>query len=833
MPSDILGFIEASSRFFMLWAGMAYARAYVETSTDADVLLQLISKEPGFEDAADEKEWRQLMDKTCSRIASLLPNAITSPFWAIISTQSLKNIIQLVKDPKESEKDETWIPFTPDCNPLIHNAPNKHGLRLSFEQARHGSTFVASVTCDGASESAYTLNMMGHEVSLMWFVISKKAASFVDKRETIKTHGAIGPTRSLALQAFFSKASADHHITPRTTTRGKASGRGKSKRDCTKVVWFSLRTSLSRLHLQCLLIMGHYTMNKTATTVLSSGFWRNFPVEKAWRHYRAAGCHDFSEILCRCLCKNFDHGVKENPAFFRSLTCSELEAVISQNCLETCNNEVLVLKAIIDWVVSKRDTWVVGDEVCMPAVHQHEEGWLPAAQKKRTESHGLPQRGDFVIKTAGEIPHRVRVRCIRISGQHVSYKEAGKVVEMDCGQLYDAARTGMMRLLTRVRYSFVPLEKLRTELTNAEIYHASLYPEYCDFVKKMVEWHTFCHNRQQSEEQQMPRDSYPSLFMFSSNRAGVVDALVRAFTHAEEPEALSDTLPTHHGNHVSTQPSIEVHAGEHTQGQLVHVPRVTEVKAEASIVRLQAQSMSPTRQQWSDRSSIMQPSIQGYACATQNVRGSLEASSQFWAAREQRLGQNVQSISTYVTGSPLSIVPHSQGHADAQASGESYPADTSAYRFNDNFYFAELRACLFSLEGSTSPSTAGAKTSHNVGTNIGATKAGNSNYVGTSPNAAGAGASTNVGTNLGVIEARISQDDGTSPSAFFAFEARNTQDTSPCKANSNTGAGAGTGTFFAFEAPNTQGTPPCKANRNTGAGTFFTFGAPNIHSTKP
>jgi hypothetical protein len=44
-----------------------------------------------------------------------------------------------------------------------------------------------------------------------------------------------------------------------------------------------------------------------------------------------------------------------------------------------------------------------------------------------------------------------------------------QTLEVDCEDVHDAAATGMMRLLARVRHAFIPLTELRTRLSYVDL----------------------------------------------------------------------------------------------------------------------------------------------------------------------------------------------------------------------------------------------------------------------------------------------------------------------------------------------------------------------------
>ncbi len=202
------------------------------------------------------------------------------------------------------------------------------------------------------------------------------------------------------------------------------------------------------------------------------------------------------------------------PGFFLSFSCSELESLISHDRLQTYNNEVSVLKVVIDWAgcrSSRPAGLCVGDEV-----------------RVRTDCPVTAWRGsDCVVQSFTAWNTRVVVQRLRGDGEGDGALR--QTIELDRTHVCDAGETGMCRLLSKVRYAYIPVEHLKTRLWNAGVSYASQYECYRDLVRKVVRVRTGMVKV--TGEAAKPREGYDDYEIDDH-----VESWERVLMHWEEPQ---------------------------------------------------------------------------------------------------------------------------------------------------------------------------------------------------------------------------------------------------------------------------------------------------------
>jgi hypothetical protein len=191
----------------------------------------------------------------------------------------------------------------------------------------------------------------------------------------------------------------------------------------------------------------------------------------SWRYFERIGCTHLASLLRNFLCVIFHICEEDNSFFSRDFTCSELESLISQDQTITCGQEIEILKVVIDWARCKSDQageLREGDEVRVKQECKLEE-WRGA---------------DCIVKKI-VLNSLVQVELLEQTGKGSA--AVVNNVELESEDVYDAASTGMMRLLPHVRCAFITPQQLRTQLSNDDIFFESKFDCYRDMVKCVAE----------------------------------------------------------------------------------------------------------------------------------------------------------------------------------------------------------------------------------------------------------------------------------------------------------------------------------------------------------
>jgi hypothetical protein len=273
---------------------------------------------------------------------------------------------------------------------------------------------------------------------------------------------------------------------------------------------FVFNTRFCKLHRQCLALIGFYAQS----TGIALG---NAILPDAWRFCTAnvPECAAlFSEFVCRCFdMMKLDH--------FRVFRASELESIIAQDSLVTCDNqEVAVLKMVIDWARHKSTqscacAFGIGDEVRVKCD-------IYAGYYKVTAG------SDHLVKA------------VRSAGQKlyaiVEFEyEQGKEIELEREQVHEVGASGFLRLLPLVRCAFIRPDELRTCLSDKDIAYACKFDCYREMVKIIVYRQLGKSTPGMATEQGKPRDGYA---YFSLGEVG--DAMVRMLTHVDKQYVCGD-----------------------------------------------------------------------------------------------------------------------------------------------------------------------------------------------------------------------------------------------------------------------------------------------------
>jgi hypothetical protein len=222
---------------------------------------------------------------------------------------------------------------------------------------------------------------------------------------------------------------------------------------------FFYKTRLSKLHWKCVALVRFYAGSANVDPETAT-------IDGAWRFFREQSKQQAADVLRECLARSFSTLLDNEPEWFDSLTCSELESIISHDWLYSAYGEMSVLKAVIDWARHKSGRaggLAVGDEVRIKSDCEHDK-WRNA---------------DCVVEAVDDA--NVTLKCIGKPTETISMKR---------GQVLDADTTGMQRLLPHVRCAFLELEDLRTKLSNEQISYAAQFQCYFAMVRRTIEVRT-------------------------------------------------------------------------------------------------------------------------------------------------------------------------------------------------------------------------------------------------------------------------------------------------------------------------------------------------------
>jgi hypothetical protein len=425
----VLQIIDFSIRVLMPWIGTACAQAAVKSACDADLLLGLLTKKSKFVETDEADNWIEIEEIALSKLGGCLDKALQSPRFAKISLDQIHEIFDHVTD-IQSEEVTFEIPCTSN-KVSLQSLRNSHGFFMELADAKIGRNQIPSKGHHGGS-FPHTLKIGSLPTArATWALTRESNGEYVHKKEAWPC--AFGNTGVSLEIPSDSAHSDDAHF---------------------KV---SFKTVLRRNHLQCAALMCFYASSQGINL-------QNATVEDTWRYFEESGEKYSAGFLREYLGRFFSVLHNRMPGFYGTLTCMELESIISFAELNVGSTEKRVLQVVIDWAKNKSmrvNRFNIGDMVR-----------LRPAYTQAVSSNGCD---DCVVDAIHDSPPCLLLRKLGVS------------IKVELGHVYDPAETAMMRLLPHVRCGFLPIKDLRTTLNEESIIFASKISCYRHMVKTMVE----------------------------------------------------------------------------------------------------------------------------------------------------------------------------------------------------------------------------------------------------------------------------------------------------------------------------------------------------------
>jgi hypothetical protein len=525
-PEQVLVLLDFSSRLLMPWAGIMFARHAVQDSSDAKFLLEIASRAAMFKCADEEADWNEVLDLVSQRIALVMEEAAVLPQFSQMGLGMMQRVVGHVTDgpwtdgtvhripctrggDKEEEEEEGYWRSQVDAN----------GVYLSIMSASETSDVV--LDAEEGSKIGWYMFMDGsrvqHAVETRWGDLA-----IIDSQARVR-----------ACSGQDLKYSSSQHVFDNQNGWGIAdflSGQDDARFRHGDAYEISFRSRKCKMHRQLHALVQFYQNQKAlpAAHGPNAHNGKNCQLLAAWRYFRSAGYESLATVLRDVFCRIFAMLVEAEPEFFRALTCSELESILSQDCLDTRKKEISVLKTAIDWAKHRANTGrhavKVGDEVRVKQRCANEE-WrgedcLVTCMLPRYEWRVQRQAPMPDLKNDAPTSHATETTVLRRIDMH------------------DAVDTSMLRLIPQVRSAYIPLTELRTDLSNEDVSFASRYACFSDMVKYMAE----IQAGEREATDAVPREAYKGVAVINA-----VDAWTSVLTHAGDP----DVIRRHVDEHIS------------------------------------------------------------------------------------------------------------------------------------------------------------------------------------------------------------------------------------------------------------------------------------------
>ncbi len=434
----------------MPWAGIPYVREAVRDSTDIDFLCQVASKRAMFDGTDEEAEWKEVVNLVFHRIAQIVEEAAASPEFGSLSMEMLERVVGYIADGEWSEETVYDRPCRSKDGKMTQSDLNSHGFNMLSRDSDARLLFLG-VMCKDA-DKPYAL-ALSSSLLVVADIHIRAGLSGCESLDFFAPNIPFNATKKSVYRV--DKLSCDEK--ERCFTQDNS---------CK----ISFRTRASKIQKQCLALVWYYEKTSGNVPSVPASNQQHWALLDAWRYYSKAGFENLASILRDYICIIF-HEVKTcAPKFFRAFTCSELDSVLAQDNLYTNDEEVHVLKVALDWArqrSSDAGSLKVGDEVRVKQQCIKYEAWRGA---------------DCVVKKLLPSGRTVLVEQ-RIGRQSSLQIQKARIC---CEDVHDAAATGMLRLLARVRHAFVPLLELRKELSNADMLFASKHKCFGEMVHSMT-----------------------------------------------------------------------------------------------------------------------------------------------------------------------------------------------------------------------------------------------------------------------------------------------------------------------------------------------------------
>jgi hypothetical protein len=336
---NLLEVLDFSARLLMPWAALVSIRSAIErgaknqtpksqAATHQQLLLGTISRNNLLNGFEEEHEWKQLVQLAAEAVANVIEDAVHWPgFASSVSIDILQHIVHNIQEREWSGEQNISIRCNPDNIVQGPVSTTMHGFRPAVKARADGT--IAVYVCM-SEHTPHTLYIDGKAIAIIHVRVLGCAQKGQDKEKTLKD-ACISDACKVGWQEFVPACERHRFVTD------------KCYSPCLTICF---KTKLSRLHRQCLALVSCYAARVNVE-------FDQTTVEDAWRYFYQSGFFDMADTLKQFICCSFARIIAMDPQFCRKLTCSELESVISEDCLDTQGHEVVVVKIVLDWARQK------------------------------------------------------------------------------------------------------------------------------------------------------------------------------------------------------------------------------------------------------------------------------------------------------------------------------------------------------------------------------------------------------------------------------------------------------------------------------------------------
>ncbi len=435
---NVCALLDASARLFIPWIGLGCAHKAAQETTDVDLLLKLVLRDSNatlcLEDAEDESCWRQIVELAISGIARNIIKAAKHPEFRSIGEDLLEQIVLRVEA-------GTWIEETFHIE-LAEDAERRrrrsqHGVSLLLNYGDRFGEQGLLVVLFLDKDAQCSRTFIAIEEKKIWIMPAAKV--------TVKAR--TGEDKCLAIpeESIATDQSLEYKLLQDDEVLQFAQGDPATFAIC-------LEMQTSRAENQIMALQAFYA---------DSNDTEGFKLYSMWRHFRNSGQDALAEVCREVICMSFsperymDISIMggppvEFPDLWRSLTCSEVESIISHDNLKT-KAEIQVLNSVLFWVKHKHDTTA--------PMHAYRVGEEVRICQDKHLRKGIPEnwRGaDCLILESDDTSPAIKLERICATGSPKS--TLPETIELAHYNVRDAVETSMRRLLQRVRWDYISIE---------------------------------------------------------------------------------------------------------------------------------------------------------------------------------------------------------------------------------------------------------------------------------------------------------------------------------------------------------------------------------------
>jgi hypothetical protein len=491
--------IRFTSSVHMAWIGTDCAKAKVDGCKDPEVFVAILSCSPTHFTAEEEEEWAKVEGIAAKNLANLVleQDSAWCAFPSSFPMEALATVIDSIEDSEWSDVD-TFV-FAANSGTVAGHTVQR-GAHVQIQQT-HGS---ATVYVQFNDDFAHAMRVC--DVTCIICNIEEGGAA-TDRPDGSSPESTIFVPRFGTMLVGRSFA----YRLPERSAAVEAPGHRAGAHT------LSFRFQLSKLHRQCL-ALSRFFAYATQQDIHDAS------MEEAYRYYSQRGCPHMANILLEGMAVCFSSACANYAC---RLTCAELEDVIAHPQLRTRNqDEMSVVVTAIDWAMHKaKSPWRVGDELrvkqtCARADWRGSDAVLRAITLCKSQI--LVERS--VMRDVTDLDRNCSVctavkECATISREHV------------CGP----DETGLIRLLTKIRTAYIPMEHLRTRLSPEQHAYASRHACFQQLVQEVVSLRTGKLRLKAVGGRGVPRTAYAPLQV----EKRLVGCISRLILHCSVPEHLA------------------------------------------------------------------------------------------------------------------------------------------------------------------------------------------------------------------------------------------------------------------------------------------------------